>query len=613
LERLQLQADTVSRRAASISEAMDNLSRYLRLAVFIAVLLAGVGVASGVHVYAKEKIPSVAMLRCIGAIPGETMMVYLAQTFMLTLAGAIVGGALGGGLQPLLPLALRDFIPVNTVVALSPIGIGVGLATGLGTALLFALIPLLPLRKISPLVALRASYEPGRQRMDPLLWIIFFLIIAAVAGFAVITTGSWLFGIGFTAGVFFAFGLIVAVARGASNVMGRLVPPFLPFPWRQGLANLHRPNNQTTAVMLAIGLGTFLLVTLYNARATLMNQVAQRSGSNEPNLVLFDIQKDQRQGITELIRSLKMRIFTEVPVVTMRLVAVNGKRSEGIRGDKSSRIPRWALRREYRSTYRSQLSATEHIVKGTWVGKTVAGTHPIPISLEKGIAEALHVTVGNALEFEVQGVPLQTQVASIREVDWQRVQPNFFVVFPEGILENAPQFFAIAARADANAAANLQRTVVQRFPNVSVIDLTLILKTLNSILGRISDAIRFVALFTIVTGFAVLASAVLSSRSQRIRESILLRTLGAPKSQIVASIIAEYVFLGLISAVAGAFLAVSGGWGLSLYFFKTAAAVSTSAVVSIALVTTGITVLAGVLGCWGIFQRSALEVLRAET
>jgi putative ABC transport system permease protein len=271
------------------------------------------------------------------------------------------------------------------------------------------------------------------------------------------------------------------------------------------------------------------------------------------------------------------------------------------------------LRREYRSTYRDQLSATERIVKGTWQGKIEGEKQPIPISLEKGIAETLHVTVGDKLEFEVQGVPLQTEVASLREVDWQRVQPNFFVVFPEGALENAPQFFAVAARADASAAASLQRAVVQRFPNVSMIDLSLILNTLNSILGRVSDAIRFVALFTIVTGFAVLGSAVLSSRSQRIRESILLRTLGAPKSQIVTSIIAEYMFLGLISALTGAFLAVLAGWGLSVYFFKTVAAVSPPAVVSIPLAVTGITVLAGALGCWGIFQRSALEVLRAET
>jgi len=217
------------------------------------------------------------------------------------------------------------------------------------------------------------------------------------------------------------------------------------------------------------------------------------------------------------------------------------------------------------------------------------------------------------LEFDVQGVSLRTRVASLREVDWQRVQPNFFVVFPEGVLENAPQFYAVVTRADSSgASASLQRAVVQRFPNVSVIDLALVLNTLDAILGRVSDAIRFVALFTILTGFAVLASAVLSSRSQRLKESILLRTLGAPWRQIVSSVIAEYMFLGLISGLTGAVLAIAASWGLSFYFFKTVAAISLPAVISIPLLVTGITVLAGGLGCWGIFRRSALEALRAE-
>ena len=156
--------------------------------------------------------------------------------------------------------------------------------------------------------------------------------------------------------------------------------------------------------------------------------------------------------------------------------------------------------------------------------------------MEKGIAESLQVGLGDALHFEIQGVTLATRVASLREVDWQRVQPNFFVVFPEGALESAPQFYALVARAESNlAAARLQRAVVERFPNVSVIDLSLILSTLDAILSKVSGAMRFVALFTILTGLAVLASAVLGSRTQRMKESILLKTLGrhaAPDSAL---------------------------------------------------------------------------------
>jgi len=409
------------------------------------------------------------------------------------------------------------------------------------------------------------------------------------------------------------FGVLVLLARAASAGIRKLALGVLPFAWRQGLANLHRPNNQTTAVTLAIGLGTFLLVTLYSVQNMLVAQVAGRAGAGEPNLVLFDVQGDQRQSIGELIKSQGISLRGEVPVVTMRLSSVKGQRVEELRANPHTRIPGWALRREYRSTYRAELTSTEKIIAGAWQGRVAPDTEPIPVSVEKGIAESLKIGLGDELQFEIQGVPITARVASIREVDWQRVQPNFFMVFPEGVLESAPQFYAIVARAESNqAAARLQRAIVERFANVSVIDLSLILNTLNSILGKVSAAMRFVALFTIITGLAVLASAVLGSRAQRTRESILLRTLGAPRRQILAVIAAEYLLLGGISGVAGTALGLGATWGLSIYFFSTPAVISLAPVLAILVIVIAATVLAGAIGCWGIFQRSPLEALRAE-
>jgi putative ABC transport system permease protein len=259
------------------------------------------------------------------------------------------------------------------------------------------------------------------------------------------------------------------------------------------------------------------------------------------------------------------------------------------------------------------LAGTEKLVKGTWHRSVNGDAQPIPVSVEKGIAESLRVDIGDSLEFEIQGVPLRTRVANLREVDWQRVRPNFFVVFPEGVLETAPQFYVMAARAgSAAAAAKLQREIVEHFGNISVIDLTLILNTVNAILGRISYAVRFVALFTILTGCAVLAGAILLSRGQRIKESILLRILGAPRSQIVTSVIAEYIIAGAVAAATGTLVALAASWGLSLYFFKTVAHVSAVSLTAIPLLVTLVTVSAGALGCWGIFRRSALDALRAE-
>ena len=611
LERLRLQADTVSRRATSIAASTANLARYLTLAVFVAVLLAGVGVASVVHVFARMKASSVAVLRCIGAGPEETVCVYVLQILLVALASSILGVALGIGIQYVLPLALKDFLRVDTVVSIAPSAILAGLIVGLGASLLFALIPLVPLRRVSPLLALRASIETERPAPDRLVWILFGLVAFGIWAFAVWTTGSRLSGTWFTVGVLAVFGVLFVLARCASLLLRNIAPRFFTFSWRQGLANLHRPNNQTAAVMLAVGLGTFLLVTLYSTQNMLVSQVSARVGPGEPNLVLFDVQRDQRAGIAELIRARGVTLREEVPIVTMRLARVKDQSVEDLRAE--GKIPGWTLRREYRSTYRTELSESEEIIEGSWQGKAATNIDSIPISIEEGIAKSLRVRLGDEVEFEIQGVPLVTRVASVRKVDWQRVQPNFFVVFPAGVLESAPQFFAVVARAEsAQAAADLQRSVVERFPNVSAIDLGLILNTLQSILAKISAAMRFIALFTIVIGFAVLASAVLGSRSQRLRESILLRTLGAPRAQILAVIAAEFLFLGAIAASAGAVLGLCATWALSFYFFGTPILLDLAPVVLIFALVTAATVSAGAAGCWGIFRYSPLESLRAE-
>lgn len=614
LEQLRLQSDTVKRRATAVSNAMENLARYLGLAVFIAVLLAGVGIASGVHVYAKEKSASVALLRCVGARPTETVCVYLLQIFAVGLAGSVIGAALGIGLQALLPLALKDFLPVTATVSIAPKAIFSGIAVGLGTGLLFALLPLLSLRKISPLLALRFPYEETRRERDPWHWSIALLIVCGILIFAAGLTEQWIHALWFTAGAVTAFTLLAIIGRVTSAVVKRLAAKSLPFAWRQGLANVHRPNNQTTAVMLAIGLGAFLLVTLYNVQKTLVDEVTQKGGKNEPNLVFFDVQTVQRSAVRDLVNSFNVPIREQVPVITMRLTAVKGQPVDKLPTDSKQAIPRWALRREYRVTYRSGLSAGERIISGTWRPRVQSDIEVIPISLEKSIAETLHVGVGDRLQFDLQGVPLLTEVSSIRAVDWQRLEPNFFVVFPEGVLEQAPQFYALVMRTDSSERSGLlQRAVVERFPNVSMIDLTLVLSTLDAILGRISAAIQFVAVFTILTGLFVLGSAILSRRSQRLKESILLKTLGAPRRQILTIVAAEYLFLAAIACLAGFVLGALASWALSFYFLGITFSFAAVPAAAIVAVTTGVTVGLGVLGCWGIFSRSPLEALRAET
>jgi putative ABC transport system permease protein len=615
LDKERLRAKTVEDRKEDFGEAMQNLYRFLSLVAFIALLLGCIGVASAVHVYIKQKLPAVAVLRCLGAQIKQTFYIYLIQALVMGLTGSILGVLLGIGIQTFLPGVLKDFLVVDMQFNIAWIAILEGVLIGLGMTLLFAMLPLLSVRKVSPLLAIRSSYESGdKKQRDFLKWGLYGLIITVIIIFAILSTDVWYQGAGFAAGLLLAFGLLSGAAKLMMIAVKKFFPKSWGYVWRQSLANLYRPNNQTLILMLALGLGTFLITTLYLTQHTLLRQVSLTDRNKQPNLALFDIQVDQTEAVEQLVRSFDLPVYQNVPIVTLRLQSINGRAVEDIRADSTRDVPSWALMREYRVTYRDTLTSTEKIIAGEWIGESDAASDTIPISLEKSIAENLEVTVGDEIVVDVQGIPLTTRVSSIREVNWQRVQPSFFLVFPKGVLEDAPQIFVLVTRApSAEISAGVQRAVVREFPNVSAIDLDLILRTAESILDKISFVIRFMALFSILTGLIVLAAAVLTTRYQRIQESVLLRTLGAKKEQITRIMVLEYFYLGGMAGLLGILLALAATRALSVFVFKT---VFLPPVLPLAIVLTGVTgltILLGMLNSRGIADRPPLEVLRAET
>jgi putative ABC transport system permease protein len=368
--------------------------------------------------------------------------------------------------------------------------------------------------------------------------------------------------------------------------------------------------------MLALGLGTFLIMTLFLVQRTVLEQIQISGGENRPNLVLFDVQSDQLEGVTQIVEQEGLPLIRQVPIVTMRLRSVKGRTIDAIREDSTTRAT-WAHRREYRSTYRDSLIDSETLLEGEFVsnyeGDPFAPDAAVPISIEEEIARELRVGIGDTLTFNVQGVPLQATVGSIRQVDWQRIQTNFFVVFPNGVLEDAPQMHVVLSRAETEqASARVQSQVVQRYPNVAAIDLSLVLSTFDALFSRLSYVIRFMALFSILTGLIVLVGAVVVSRYQRIEESVLLKTLGASRGTVMKIMTIEYLFLGVFAALTGLALSLGGSWALSYFVFE-GPFVAAPVPLLIALATvTGLTIFVGLLNSRGIYNRPPLEVLRAE-
>ncbi|GAB4129760.1 MAG: ABC transporter permease [Acidobacteriota bacterium] len=610
LRSLDLRWDTVEERKTEYRRELGNLTRFLGLIGFVAVILGGIGVASSIHLHIRLRRDTVAVLRCIGVPPAEALAVYVVQAACMGLLGALAGVGVGLILQRLVPAVLAGLLPFEVEVGLSPRAAMEGLAIGLFSSLLFASIPLARVRRISPLVALRADYEPARFRRDGVVLALGFLLLAGLAVFALTYAATWQIGLGFFGGVVVVFSALYGVARGIMALARRLPRAGWRYEWRQGLANLYRPHNQTAVVLLAVGLGTFFVVTVYLTQEGLLREVSVLGSEDRPNLVLFDIQPEQLDGVKTLLAEAGLPIRQSVPVVTMRLQRINDQDARALADRDEPGRSRWALVREYRSTYRGELTEAETLIKGT-LQRRPDGLPPV--SLEAGIAEELRVDVGDRLTFDVQGVPVEVEVGSIRQVEWRNFQPNFFVVFPPGLLEDAPQFHVIVTRTESReAVAALQRRLAWDYPNVSSIDLTQVLATVDSILSRLSFVIRFMGLFSIVTGVLVMAAAIVSGRFQRLRESVLLRTLGALRPQVYRILSLEHLFLGLFSALTGLLLALVASWAVSAFVFD-AEFIPDPAVVGVALVlVTGLTVVVGVFNSRGILSRPPLQVLRGD-
>jgi putative ABC transport system permease protein len=415
----------------------------------------------------------------------------------------------------------------------------------------------------------------------------------------------------FTIGTIIAFLVLAAIASLLMWMVRRFFPSSWSYLWRQGLANLYRPNNQTRILIVSIGLGTALICTLFFIQTILINRVTLSSSGNQPNMVLFDIQADQQDKIKALTRQHGLPVTATVPIVSMRLESINNINASRLEKDSTLPMQRWIFNREYRVTFRDSLISSERITRGKWTGSS-SGSN-INISIEQRYAKRNGIEIGDTLTFNVQGSIIPTIVGSMREVDWNRLQTNFLVVFPTGVLEKAPQFHVLMTHVPSvEESARFQQAVVSQFPNISIIDLNLILKILDEILDKVGFVIRFIAAFSIITGLVVLISSVLISKYQRIQESVLLRTLGASRKQIFAITALEYFFLGALAAATGIILAMAASWALARYIFETEFVPQLLPVLIVFASVCFLTVIIGVMNSRIVLQKPPLEILRQE-
>ena len=605
---------TAAERKEQLGDALQNLFSFVSLVGFLALFLGAVGVASAMHVFIRQRLATVAVLRCLGASARTSFAIYLVQGLGLGLAGSLLGAGLGLLLQAVLPVLLKDYVPYQVEFAVSWRALLTGLGAGVGISALFTLLPLLNVRRVAPLHVLRSGFEDDFVRPDPLRYAVYAAIGAAMWAVGALQMSSWRLGLAFSLGMIASFAVLAGVAEIIIWVARRVRTGGLPYTWRQGIANVHRPNNRTALLMLSLGLGTFMLLTLALTRASLLAKLRGLDLGDRPNLMFFDVQADQIERLRAIARREGVPLAKTTPIVTMRLSTLKGRTVEEIGADKASTVPAWALRREYRSTYRTTLDDTEQVTAGKFEGTAPAGEARVPVSVEAGLAKDLQLNLRDELDFNVQGVAVKAVIGSVRQVDWQRMQANFFFVFPAGPLEGAPVTYAAAARTpSADDAARLQKAVAKEMPNVSAIDLGFVVRLLDGIFTKIAWAISFLASFTVATGVVVLVGAVLMGRHQRVREAVLLRTLGAQRWQLRQIMLAEYTVLGLLAAATGGGLAVLANGLLAKFLFKVSAVPPVPWLAAAVAAVTALTIVTGLLANRGVSEHPPLEILRQET
>jgi putative ABC transport system permease protein len=585
----------------------DQVTTYLGLVGLVSLLVGGIGVAATVRTFMLRARFTIAVLKCLGATSRILLATYLGQALALGAAGSLAGVALGSAVQALLAPLLAGYVPFEVEVSLAPGVMARGLGIGLLTALLCAVWPILEIRSIPPALILRAAVaERSRARRRP--WLVAAGIALGLVGLAFGQAGSLKLGSIFVLASVAALIGLAGMARAVTAAARRL--PRLPWlAWRQGLAGLRRPGGQTTGVVVALGVGVMLIVTVALLERSMDRHIDLERRREVPSFFFVDIQRDQADGFVRTVSGVNGDRPVLVPVVRSRLAAINGRPIDRTRADGHEKA--WLFSREYVLTIADEVPAANVVTRGRWWTPVEAAARP-RVSVEDEAARTLGVDVGGTLTFDIHGVRIETEVMSLRKVDWQSLNANFFMIVSPGALDGAPLSYIATARVPPSAELAVQDAVVQAFPNVTAIPVRDVLERVGRVVDQIGVAVRVVALFVIAAGLVVMASALAASRYQRLYESVLLRTLGASRATVARAFAVEYGCLGGAAGVGGTLLAAVLAWVVLRFLLDVPWTFEPATLLLGVAVPVGLALAVGFLATYRLLGHKPLPVLRQQ-
>ncbi|HEX8129035.1 MAG TPA: FtsX-like permease family protein [Pyrinomonadaceae bacterium] len=612
-----------------LNEQYTRSENYLSLTGLVILVLGGIGVSNVTRVFIEQKKRTIAVLKCVGASSRMIAGVYLAQVLALGFAGSLFGVVLAKAALLVVARRFSETLPPGMSYELTPGAIAQGLALGLLISLLFSALPLLRVRHIKPNMLLREDAAGGAgataagtneswlRRLRGAVWpgrigVLRALVALGVAG-GLVALAAWQAG-SMRVGAFFMAGL--GLTAGALQLTAMLVIFLVrrarhvrSFALRHAVNSMYRPGNQTRVVVLAVGLGAFLVIATQSLQQNLVREFDPAARAQLPNMFLIDVQKDQKEGVEELITRTTGERPTLVPTVRTRIAAINGQSIDI--DDKERRAQRGMLGREYVVTYRPQLEANETIVAGAFWDAAPSGEPEV--SIEEGMRGLAGLDLGGTITFDITGRRLTARVTSIRRVDWRNSRTGFLVLFRPGALENAPQMLIAPINGPATDAerGRFQRALLDRYPNISVIDVADIMRAVTRILNNVTLAVSFIGGFVMLSGVLILVGSIAMTKWQRIYEAAVLKTLGAKRKVLLSIMLAEYGLLGLTAGLVGTLAAVALSYSLSRFVFE----IPWSFTPWLYLAGLGATVLlvaaVGALSSFDALTRKPLAVLRA--
>lgn len=602
--------------APGLRNFLGNMGLFLNLVGLTALLVGGLGVANAVNAYLDGRARTVAMLKCLGASGGLVFRVYAAQIAALAAVGVAIGLAVGG----LVPFAgawvIGDALPVKARFGVYPEPLALAAAFGFLTAAAFALWPLARARDIEATALFRVAAEVGlggRGSLPRMPYIVAVAVIACIlGGLAVASADNHRLAAWFVAVAVVSLGLFhlaaVAVrhlaARAGAGKPSRTRRPRL----RLALANLHRPGAATHSVILSLGLGLTVLVTVALIEGNLDRQIASRMPSQAPAFFFIDIQPDQTADFLAAV--------AEVPEAgAARLAATVRGRITRLHGgpvDEAKVDPsvRWVVRGDRGLTSAAERPKDARIIAGTWWPEDYRG--PPLVSFAADVARGMGLNVGDQVTLNVLGRDIGATIANLREVDWSSLGMNFSFILSPGVLEGAPHTFVATVHAPPSAEDALERAVTDRLANVSAIRVRQALEAVRSMVGQAGTAVRATAAVAMVAGALVLAGALAAGHRRRVRESVILKVLGARRRDVLATYVYEYGIIGVATGAIAAALGSVAGWAVVRFIMDMEWSFQPAVAGITVLVCLAVTLAAGFAGTWFALGTSAAPVLRNE-